>query len=57
MRTFSKLLFIAACAVSTAAMAQSKSTADAINEYRAMLADGDPAELFEAKEKDRSMEN
>lgn len=49
MRTLSKLLFIAACAVSTAAMAQSKSTADAINEYRAMLADGNPAELFEAK--------
>ena len=30
-------------------MAQAKSTADGIAEYRAMLADGNPAELFEAK--------
>jgi sulfur-oxidizing protein SoxA len=33
------------------AMAQ-KSTADGIAEYRAMLADGNPSELFEAKGED-----
>jgi sulfur-oxidizing protein SoxA len=49
MRTLSNLFFIAACAVSTAALAQTKSATDAINEYRAMLADGNPAELYEAK--------
>ena len=38
-------LLAATCAVS----AQTKSSADAIAEYRAMLADGNPAELFEAK--------
>lgn len=32
-----------------AASQQTKSVADGINEYRAMLADGNPAELFEAK--------
>ena len=31
------------------ALAQSKSAADGIAEYRAMLADGNPAELYEAK--------
>ncbi len=31
------------------ALAQTKSAADGIAEYRAMLADGNPAELFEAK--------
>jgi sulfur-oxidizing protein SoxA len=35
-----------------AAAAQPKSAADAIAEYRAMLADGNPAELFEAKGED-----
>ena len=30
-------------------MAQEKSAADGIAEYRAMLADGNPSELFEAK--------
>ncbi len=49
MRTPFKLLFIAACALSTAVFAQSKTATDAINEYRAMLADGNPAELYEAK--------
>ncbi len=49
MRTLSKLLVIASCALSTAAMAQPKSGVDAINEYRAMLADGNPAELYEVK--------
>ena len=34
------------------ASAQTKSTADGIAEYRAMLADGNPAELFEAKGED-----
>jgi sulfur-oxidizing protein SoxA len=38
-----------AVALSTGALAQEKSAADAINEYRAMLADGNPAELYEAK--------
>ena len=32
-----------------AASQQTKSVADGINEYRAMLADGNPAELFEAR--------
>jgi sulfur-oxidizing protein SoxA len=32
-----------------AALAQAKSTADGIAEYREMLADGNPAELYEAK--------
>jgi sulfur-oxidizing protein SoxA len=49
MRTLSNLFLIAACAASTAAFAQTKSATDAINEYRAMLADGNPAELYEAK--------
>jgi L-cysteine S-thiosulfotransferase len=35
--------------LAVAAIAQTKSTADGIAEYRAMLADGNPAELFEAK--------
>src|SRR5512134_94398 len=34
------------------AFAQQKSAADGIAEYRAMLADGNPAELFEAKGED-----
>ena len=38
--------------VASAAVAQPKSTADGIAEYRAMLADGNPAELFEAKGED-----
>ena len=40
---------MAALALAAAAQAQTKSTADSIAEYRAMLADGNPAELFEAK--------
>lgn len=36
-------------AAAGAAVAQQKSATDAIEEYRAMLADGNPAELFEAK--------
>ena len=38
--------------LSTAAFAQQKSAADGIAEYRAMLADGNPAELFEARGED-----
>ncbi len=40
---------LALIAVSTLASAQQKSATDAIAEYRAMLADGNPADLFEAK--------
>ena len=43
---------LAACAAAAPAMAQQKSTADGIAEYRAMLADGNPAELFEARGED-----
>lgn len=38
-----------AVATPTLVQAQAKSAADGIAEYRAMLADGNPAELFEAK--------
>ncbi len=45
-----KAMTIAAiAAVACASVAQTKSAADGIAEYRAMLADGNPAELFEAK--------
>jgi len=37
------------CALPLPLLAQQKSAADGIAEYRAMLADGNPAELFEAK--------
>ena len=48
-----KILSLLAMAVlSTAALAQQKSAADGIAEYRAMLADGNPAELFEARGED-----
>ena len=43
------LLIEALLVASAAAAAQPKSAADGIAEYRAMLADGNPAELFEAK--------
>ncbi|WP_428424886.1 sulfur oxidation c-type cytochrome SoxA [Methylibium sp.] len=43
------LVISALLAASCAAVAQQKSAADGIAEYRAMLADGNPAELFEAK--------
>ncbi len=46
------LVTAALLAASGAAFAQPKSAADAIAEYRAMLADGNPAELFEAKGED-----
>jgi sulfur-oxidizing protein SoxA len=48
-----KILMIAALlTASGAALAQPKSAADGIAEYRAMLADGNPADLFEAKGED-----
>ena len=47
MRKIFSLLVLAA--LSTAVLAQQKSAADGIAEYRAMLADGNPAELFEAR--------
>ena len=43
------LLLAAACLLPLAAGAQTKSAADGIAEYRKMLEDGNPAELFEAK--------
>jgi sulfur-oxidizing protein SoxA len=44
------ILIVGALATAAwAAVAQPKSAADGIAEYRAMLADGNPAELFEAK--------
>lgn len=46
------LTLLAACVAATPAIAQQKSAADGIAEYRAMLADGNPAELFEAKGED-----
>ena len=46
------LTLLAACVAAAPAIAQQKSAADGIAEYRAMLADGNPAELFEAKGED-----
>jgi sulfur-oxidizing protein SoxA len=46
------LLLCALAAASFTAAAQTKSAADGIAEYRALLADGNPAELFEAKGED-----
>ena len=47
--TLNAVTLLAACAAATPTMAQQKSVADGIAEYRAMLADGNPAELFEVK--------
>ncbi len=44
-------LLLAAALAAGGAQAQ-KSAADGIAEYRALLADGNPAELFEAKGED-----
>lgn len=46
------LIAVLALAASAGAWAQSKSATDSIAEYRAMLQDGNPAELFEAKGED-----
>jgi L-cysteine S-thiosulfotransferase len=43
------LIIAAAALLAGPVLAQQKSAADGIAEYRAMLADGNPAELFEAK--------
>ncbi len=43
------ILAASALLLCVAALAQTKSTADGIAEYRKMLEDGNPAELFEAK--------
>jgi sulfur-oxidizing protein SoxA len=43
---------LALAAAGGSVFAQQKSATDAIEEYRAMLADGNPAELFEAKGED-----
>jgi L-cysteine S-thiosulfotransferase len=48
MRISHALAAMAVAGLATSAVAQ-KSTTQAIDEYRAMLADGNPAELFEAK--------
>ena len=50
--TLNAVTLLAACAAATPTMAQQKSVADGIAEYRAMLADGNPAELFEVKGED-----
>ncbi len=51
MRRLQSLVAVALVLAAGGAMAQ-KSTAEAIDEYRAMLADGNPSELFEAKGED-----
>ncbi|MEQ1807438.1 MAG: sulfur oxidation c-type cytochrome SoxA, partial [Burkholderiaceae bacterium] len=43
------IVFAATALLSLAVWAQPKSAADGIAEYRKMLEDGNPAELFEAK--------
>ncbi len=43
------LIAAALCIAAPAAVAQGKSAAEGIQEYRQLLADGNPAELFEAK--------
>jgi L-cysteine S-thiosulfotransferase len=49
MKPFSMIVAALALAVSVSATAQQKSAADGIAEYRKMLEDGNPAELFEVK--------
>ncbi len=49
MKLFSMIVTALALAISVSAMAQQKTAADGIAEYRKMLEDGNPAELFEAK--------
>jgi L-cysteine S-thiosulfotransferase len=52
MKLIARLLATAAFATCLSATAQTKSAADGIAEYRKMLEDGNPAELFEAKGED-----
>jgi sulfur-oxidizing protein SoxA len=49
MKPFSLIVMALSLAASVSAQAQQKSAADGIAEYRKMLEDGNPAELFEAK--------
>lgn len=49
MKAWKAASLLGALAIAGAVGAQSKSTADGIAEYRKMLEDGNPAELFEAK--------
>jgi sulfur-oxidizing protein SoxA len=48
----SLMVFVAATTLAATTTAQTKSAADGIAEYRKMLEDGNPAELFEAKGED-----
>ena len=52
MKPFSTIVAALALALSVGVPAQQKSAADGIAEYRKMLEDGNPAELFEAKGED-----
>ena len=52
MKPFSLIVTALVLAASVGAQAQQKSAADGIAEYRKMLEDGNPAELFEAKGED-----
>ena len=52
MKPFSLIVTALALAISVSATAQQKSAADGIAEYRKMLEDGNPADLFEAKGED-----
>jgi sulfur-oxidizing protein SoxA len=49
MRTTAWVAALLAAAIAPGALAQGKSAADGIAEYRKMLEDGNPAELFEAR--------
>jgi L-cysteine S-thiosulfotransferase len=52
MKFIASLIAATALATCLTATAQTKSAADGIAEYRKMLEDGNPAELFEAKGED-----
>src|SRR6476469_10902087 len=49
MQTIPAAVLVAAAAFAAPAAQAQKSTAQSIDEYRAMLADGNPSELYEAK--------
>lgn len=49
MRTSTWMVAVMAAAIASGTFAQGKSAADGIAEYRKMLEDGNPAELFEAR--------
>ena len=52
MKTIKAIASVLALVASAAVLAQQKSASDGIAEYRKMLEDGNPAELFEAKGED-----